>query len=78
MAPRPPPENPGDDVEESPHQAVHAARNDAVIVNAQADDETPAEAGDEVPLPEEDREDPTRVEADRIEAYLRGPTAFSA
>jgi hypothetical protein len=78
MAPRPPPENPGDDVEESLLQAVHTALNDAVIVNAPSDDEAPAETEDDVPLPEETLDDPTRVEADRIEAYLRGPTAFTA
>jgi hypothetical protein len=70
--------NPGDDVEESLLQAVHTALNDAVIVNAPADEEQPADTQDDVPPPEEEPEDPTRVEADRIEAYLRGPTAFSA
>ncbi|WP_201838923.1 hypothetical protein [Microvirga zambiensis] len=78
MAPRPPPETPNDESQDTLLLAVHTALNDAVVVNAQTDEEAPADTQDEVPPPEEELEDPTRVEADRIEAYLRGPTAFSA
>jgi hypothetical protein len=76
MTPRHPPESPDDDVQSENLQSVHDALSDITPVNDPAEaqpatetqqDARPAEAPDE-----------TEVDIDRIEAYLRGPTAFTA
>jgi hypothetical protein len=76
MTPRLPPENPDDDEQSELLRAVHTALNDL----APMDD--PVE---ELPLTETQQgvrpalsPDETEVEIDRFEAYLRGPTAFTA
>ncbi len=70
MAPRHPPEGLGDDEQIKRLQALHTARHGTKPANEQ-----PA------PKPEEDTPHPVtaeEVELDRMEAYLRGPTAFTA
>ena len=76
MTPRLPPENPDDDEQSELLRAVHKALNDLAPIN------DPVE---EQPLTERQQDvkpslspDETEVEIDRIEAYLRGPTAFTA
>ena len=72
MTPRKPPESPDDDMQSEILQAVHNALNDIAPVNTPAKDQPAAEADQAKPS------DETEVEIDRIEAYLRGPTAFTA
>ena len=76
MTPRLPPENPDDDEQSELLRAVHKALNDLAPMN------DPVE---EQPLTERQQDvkpslspDETEVEIDRFEAYLRGPTAFTA
>jgi hypothetical protein len=70
MASRHPPDKPDDDKPSRLQQAVENAPDDAKPVKehrtpkAERDAPRPAQAED--------------VEVDRIEAYLRGPTAFTA
>jgi hypothetical protein len=76
MAPRQPPENPDDDRQSDLLRAVHRALNDAVPVNAPVEEQPLTEMQQDVPEPES--VDETQVEIDRIEAYMKGPTAFTA
>jgi hypothetical protein len=76
MAPRQPPENPDDDRQSDLLRAVHRALNDAVPVNAPVEEQPLTEMQQDVPEPEV--ADETQVEIDRIEAYMKGPTAFTA
>ena len=75
MAPRQPPENP-DDVQSELLQAVNEALNDLAPVNDPVED-LPLTETQQAPQ-EPVSPDETEVEIDRIEAYLRGPTAFTA
>ncbi len=72
MTPRQPPEGPDDDMQSEILQAVHNALNDIAPVNNPAEDKPATETDQAKPT------DETEVEIDRIEAYLRGPTAFTA
>ena len=76
MAPRQPPENPDDDRQSDLLRAVHRALNDAVPVNAPVEEQPLTEMQQDLPEPES--VDETQVEIDRIEAYMKGPTAFTA
>ena len=76
MAPRQPPENPDDDRQSDLLRAVHRALNDAVPVDAPVEEQPHIEMQQDVPEPEV--VDETQVEIDRIEAYMKGPTAFTA
>ena len=76
MAPRQPPENPDDDRQSDLLRAVHRALNDAVPVNAPVEEQPLTEMQQDVAEPEV--VDETQVEIDRIEAYMKGPTAFTA
>ena len=76
MAPRQPPENPDDDRQSDLLRAVHRALNDAVPVNAPVEEQPLTEMQQDVPEPES--VDETQVEIDRIEAYMKGPTDFTA
>ena len=76
MAPRQPPENPDDDRQSDLLRAVHRALNDAVPVNAPVEEQPLTEMQQNLPEPES--VDETQVEIDRIEAYMKGPTAFTA
>ena len=76
MAPLQPPENPDDDRQSDLLRAVHRALNDAVPVNAPVEEQPLTEMQQDVPEPEV--VDETQVEIDRIEAYMKGPTAFTA
>jgi hypothetical protein len=76
MSPRLPPESPDDDEQSELLQAVHNALNELAPLTDPADDQPIAEAQQDVPPLE--APDETEVEIDRIEAYLRGPTAFTA
>ncbi|MBQ0821038.1 hypothetical protein HPT29_006785 [Microvirga terrae] len=76
MTPRLPPENPDNDEQSELLQAVHRALNDLAPVNDPVEPLPVAPAKPDLhaaPSPDE-----TEVEIDRIEAYLRGPTAFTA
>ncbi|WP_262296666.1 hypothetical protein [Microvirga sesbaniae] len=76
MTPRLPPENPDDDEQSELLQAVHRALNDLAPITDPVENLPLAEAKpDEPAVPSPDE---TEVEIDRIEAYLRGPTAFTA
>jgi hypothetical protein len=72
MTPRQPPESPDDDMQSELLQAVHNALNDITPVNDPVEDQPDSETQRAKPS------DETEVEIDRIEAYLRGPTAFTA
>ena len=72
MIPRQPPESPDDDEQSELLQAVNAALNDITPVY------DPAEAQPATETQQAKPSDETEVEIDRIEAYLRGPTAFTA
>ncbi|ANY79963.1 hypothetical protein BB934_18455 [Microvirga ossetica] len=76
MAPRQPPENPDDDRQSDLLRAVHRALNDAVPVNVPVEEQPLTEMQQDLPEPES--VDETQVEIDRIEAYMKGPTAFTA
>jgi len=76
MAPRQPPENPDDDTQSELLQVVHEALNELAPVNDPVEDQ-PLTETQQIP-PEPASPDETEVEIDRIEAYLRGPTAFTA
>jgi hypothetical protein len=72
MTPRQPPESPDDDMQSELLQAVHNALNDIKPVNDPVGQQPGAGPRQAAPA------DETEVEIDRIEAYLRGPTAFTA
>ena len=57
-------------------RAVHRALNDDLPVDAAAEEQPLTEIQQDAPQPES--ADETQVEIDRIEAYLKGPTAFTA
>ena len=76
MAPRQPPESPDDDKQIELLDAVHRALDDAVPVIDPVEDQPLAETQPDLPEPE--IVDKTKVEIDRIEAYMKGPTAFTA
>ena len=88
MTPRLPPENPVDDEQSELLRAVHKALNDLAPMNdlAPINDLAPMNNPvEEQPLAKTRQDvkpslspDETEVEIDRIEAYLRGPTAFTA
>jgi hypothetical protein len=70
MAPRHPPEGLDDDEQIKRLQALHKARHGTMPANEQ-------------PVPKAEQDTPhlvtaEEVELDRMEAYLRGPTAFTA
>ncbi|WP_114945373.1 hypothetical protein [Microvirga calopogonii] len=76
MSPRPPPESPDNDAQSELLQAVHNALNDLAPITDPTEEPPLAEAQpDAQPSPSSDE---TQVDIDRIEAYLRGPTAFTA
>ncbi|MEE1609721.1 hypothetical protein [Microvirga sp. CF3016] len=72
MIPRQPPESPDDDEQSELLQAVNAALNEITPINDPAEVQPVTETQQAKPS------DETEVEIDRIEAYLRGPTAFTA
>jgi hypothetical protein len=70
MAPRHPPESSDDDEQIKHLQALHKSLKESTAI-------------DKLPVPEIKQDEPhlvtaEEVEIDRIEAYLRGPTAFTA
>lgn len=76
MTPRQPPESPDDDAQSDLLRAVHHALNEMTPVNDPVEDQPLTETQSDVLPPKS--VDETEVEIDRIEAYLRGPTAFTA
>jgi hypothetical protein len=74
MTPRQPPERPDDDTQSELLKAVHNALNDITPVKDPAEDRPDRKTQPAKPSDENEDED----EIDRIEAYLRGPTAFTA
>ena len=72
MTPRQPPERPDDDMQSELQQAVHNAPNDITPVKDPAEDRPDRKTQPAKPSDEDEDE------IDRIEAYLRGPTAFTA
>jgi hypothetical protein len=76
MTPRLPPESPDDDDQSELLQAVNTALNDLAPVNDPVDDPPLVEALQDAQTSVSP--DETEVEIDRIEAYMRGPTAFTA
>jgi hypothetical protein len=76
MTPRQPPENPDDDEQSELLRAVHTALNDLAPMNDPVEEQplTETQQGVRPAL----SPDETEVEIDRFEAYLRGPTAFTA
>jgi PHD/YefM family antitoxin component YafN of YafNO toxin-antitoxin module len=75
MTSRKPPERP-DDVQSEILQAVHDARNDLAPMKDTVEDQPVAETQNAAPRVV--KADDVEVEIDRMEAYLRGPTAFTA
>ncbi|MBF9194450.1 hypothetical protein [Microvirga terrestris] len=72
MAPRHPPESSDDDEQIKHLQALHKSLKESTAI-------------DKLPVPETEQDAPglvkaedVEVELDRMEAYLRGPTAFTA
>ncbi len=76
MTPRKPPVTPDDDVQSEILQAVHDALNDPTPLNDPVEDQPVAETQNAAPRLV--KADEVEVEIDRMEAYLRGPTAFTA
>jgi hypothetical protein len=76
MTPRHPPESPDDDKQSELLRAVHRALNDITPVSDPAHEQP--ETGNDAPRLVKDHEVDAEAEHDRIEAYLRGPTAFTA
>ena len=72
MTPRQPPESPDNDEQSEILQAVHKALNEIAPVNDPIDDQPLTETQQVEAVDKND------VEIDRIEAYMRGPTAFTA
>lgn len=76
MTPRQPPESPDDDVQSALLQAVHTALNDTALLNDPSDEQPLTESPqDELRI---EAADEVESEIDPVEAYLRGPTVFSA
>jgi hypothetical protein len=76
MSPRLPPESPDDDAQSELLQAVQDALNDLTPLTDPTDEQPLTETRPDVhPSTSPDE---TEVEIDRIEAYMRGPTAFTA
>lgn len=81
MTPRQPQENADEEVQNEILQAVHEALDDPAQVKTLADDQLLAATQQDAPLLQEVKEPAAadaRVEIDRIEMYLKGPTAFTA
>ena len=76
MTPRRPPECPDDDEQSERLQEVHHASNGITPVNDPVEDQPATE--NERDAPRLVRPEEVEVEDDRFEAYLRGPTAFTA
>ena len=76
MSSRHPPESPDDDKQSELLQEGHNALNDITPVNDHAEEQPAAE--NERDAPRLVKEDDAKAELDRMEAYLRGPTAFTA
>jgi hypothetical protein len=79
MAPRLPPESPSDEEQKEQKkllQAVHDARNFKPLVHGPTDAQSLP--GNEQDAPHLVKPEDVEVEDDRIAAYLRGPTAFTA
>ncbi len=75
MTPRQPPDNAND----SPQDESLPNDRDALDGSAPANDPAkPRPTAERQDAAQPDHADRTQVEIDRIEAYLRGPTAFSA
>ncbi|HLM39815.1 MAG TPA: hypothetical protein VK434_09510 [Microvirga sp.] len=75
MTPRQPPHNASD----SPQDESLPKDRDALDGSAPANDSAkPRPTAERQDAAQPDDADRTQVEIDRIEAYLRGPTAFSA
>jgi hypothetical protein len=78
MTPRKPPESPEVDGQSALPPEVHNALNDITPANGPADEPSATENKQGAPRLVKQDEIDTEVEIDRIEAYLRGPTAFTA
>ncbi|MBM6583368.1 hypothetical protein ILT44_24510 [Microvirga sp. BT689] len=78
MTPRHPPERPDDDGQSELLRAVHRALKDIKPVNAPADEQAVPSQEETAPRLVKKHDVDVEVEDDRIEAYLRGPTAFTA
>lgn len=76
MSPRLPPESPDDDAQSELLQAVHSALNDFAPLTDPAEEQPLAETQPDAQL--SPSPDETQVDIDRVEAYMRGPTAFTA
>jgi hypothetical protein len=74
MTPRQPPDNASD----SPQDESLPKDRDALDGGPANDSAKPRPAAERQDAAQPDDADRTQVEIDRIEAYLRGPTAFSA
>ena len=79
MTPRHPPERPDDDGQSELLRAVHRGISDLTPTKDPADKQLTVKNEQKLPsLVKEDEVDADEAEHDRIEAYLRGPTAFTA
>ncbi|MBJ6124789.1 hypothetical protein [Microvirga splendida] len=76
MTSRHPSENPDDDEQMKLLRAVHDSLNYKPLVSGPADAKPLASAEPNAPHPVKPED--VEAEPDRIEAYLRGPTAFTA
>jgi hypothetical protein len=72
MTPRQPPDKTEDDKQSELLRAIHRSINDLTPVKEQPAPRTEQDA------PRLVQPEDVEVELDRIEAYLRGPTAFTA
>lgn len=73
MTPRNPEESPDETTQDKVLQVPHEARKDEV--NAQA---KPVQRDEPVLVVHQEATSDTKVELDRVEIYLKGPTVFSA
>jgi len=76
MAPRQPPESPHDDRRSEPLRAADRSLIETSPVDEAAEDQPLTEI--QVDPPQLESADETHINNDRIEAYLKGPTAFTA
>ncbi|WP_262029458.1 hypothetical protein [Microvirga sp. Mcv34] len=80
MSPRLPPESPDDDGQSEFLQTVHDAANDLAPLTDPAEEQPLAETQPDTQPDTQPNTSPdeTQVDIDRVEAYMRGPTAFTA
>jgi hypothetical protein len=71
------PRNPDDSYEETVQDEILQAVHEA-LTNETSAQAAPAERDTPIPAVKQEERQDTKVEPDRVEIYLKGPTVFSA